>query len=116
MIFAGEAYNVEQGVADEVFPNERSAVAGCVFNPTPEDSTNIINPDNNTTSGSASAMSSEGREFRSVYAHVSAGHADHGIRFGGASGNRYSPRQDAHCAIRRLSLPPKSRRSQEWRM
>jgi len=40
-IFAGEAYNVEQGVSNEVFPNERSAVAGCVFNATPEDHTNI---------------------------------------------------------------------------
>ncbi|HUK89180.1 MAG TPA: di-heme oxidoredictase family protein [Blastocatellia bacterium] len=39
LIFAGEAYNVEQGVSNEVFPNERSAVAGCVFNGTPEDST-----------------------------------------------------------------------------
>jgi len=39
-IFAGEAYNVEQGVANEVFTNERSAVAGCVFNTTPEDHTN----------------------------------------------------------------------------
>src|SRR6185295_7314642 len=37
LIFAGEAYNVEQGVSNEVFTNERSAVAGCVFNPTPED-------------------------------------------------------------------------------
>ena len=40
-IFAGEAYNVEQGVSNEVFPNERSAVSGCVFNATPEDHTNI---------------------------------------------------------------------------
>jgi CxxC motif-containing protein (DUF1111 family) len=40
-IFAGEAYNVEQGVSNEVFPNERSAVAGCIFNSTPEDHTNI---------------------------------------------------------------------------
>jgi CxxC motif-containing protein (DUF1111 family) len=39
-IFAGEAYNVEQGVANDVFPNERSAVPGCVFNTTPEDTTN----------------------------------------------------------------------------
>ena len=37
VIFAGEAYNVEQGVANEVFENERSAVPGCVFNPIPED-------------------------------------------------------------------------------
>jgi len=40
-IFAGEAYNVEQGVSNEVFPNERSAVAGCVFNATPEDATSL---------------------------------------------------------------------------
>jgi len=36
-IFAGEAYNVEQGVTNEGFTNERSAVPGCVFNPLPED-------------------------------------------------------------------------------
>src|SRR5207253_1847776 len=38
LIFAGEAYNVEQGVSNEVFTNERSAVPGCVYNSTPEDS------------------------------------------------------------------------------
>ena len=37
LIFAGEAYNVEQGVSNEVFTNERAAVDGCVFNTTPED-------------------------------------------------------------------------------
>ena len=42
MVFAGEAYNVEQGVSNEVFPNERSAVAGCVYNATPEDHTNFV--------------------------------------------------------------------------
>ncbi|MCU1235935.1 MAG: Thiol oxidoreductase-like protein [Candidatus Solibacter sp.] len=36
-IFAGEAYNVEQGVTNDVFPNERDSTAGCLFNPTPED-------------------------------------------------------------------------------
>src|SRR5262249_55283296 len=41
MIFAGEAYNVEQGVSNENFPNERSAVPGCVFNATPEDHTGV---------------------------------------------------------------------------
>jgi CxxC motif-containing protein (DUF1111 family) len=40
VIFAGEAYNVEQGVSNEVFTNERSAVANCVFNGSPEDHTN----------------------------------------------------------------------------
>ena len=37
LVFSGEAYNVEQGVSNEVFMNERSAVAGCVFNNSPED-------------------------------------------------------------------------------
>jgi CxxC motif-containing protein (DUF1111 family) len=60
LIFAGEAYNVEQGVSNEVFPNERSAVPGCIFNATPEDTTNIFNPtDPGSTSGSASKMSSD---------------------------------------------------------
>jgi CxxC motif-containing protein (DUF1111 family) len=39
LIFVGEAYNVEQGVSNEIFPNERAAVDGCVFNETPEDFT-----------------------------------------------------------------------------
>ena len=41
MIFAGEAYNVEQGVSNDAFTNERSAVTGCVFNATPEDRANL---------------------------------------------------------------------------
>jgi CxxC motif-containing protein (DUF1111 family) len=43
------------GVSNEVFPNERSAVSGCVFNPTPEDATNIASP----VIGTASQMSSD---------------------------------------------------------
>src|SRR5579859_1457161 len=39
LIFTAEAYNVEQGVSNEGFPNERAAVPGCVFNATPEDTT-----------------------------------------------------------------------------
>jgi CxxC motif-containing protein (DUF1111 family) len=37
-IFAGEAYNVEMGITNDVMPNERNVVKGCVFNATPEDS------------------------------------------------------------------------------
>ena len=40
LLFAGEAYNVEQGVTNEVFPNERTE-AGCVFNGIPEDHTDF---------------------------------------------------------------------------
>ena len=64
LIFAGEAYNVEQGVSNENFPNERSAVTGCVFNSSPEDSTNLLNPNVNsinfgTPLGTESEMSSD---------------------------------------------------------
>ena len=38
-IFGGEAYNVEQGVTNEVFPTERDETPGCGFNATPEDHT-----------------------------------------------------------------------------
>lgn len=39
LVFAGEAYNVELGVANELFPSKRSAVPGCVFSGAPEDAT-----------------------------------------------------------------------------
>jgi CxxC motif-containing protein (DUF1111 family) len=41
-VFAGEAYNVEMGVSNELFPNERGTPpAACILNPTPEDATNF---------------------------------------------------------------------------
>jgi len=39
LMFAGEAYNVEQGVTNELFPDERETAAGCQLNVTPEDTT-----------------------------------------------------------------------------
>jgi len=39
-IFSGEAYNVEQGVTNELFPQERDETPECLFNPTPENHTN----------------------------------------------------------------------------
>jgi CxxC motif-containing protein (DUF1111 family) len=41
LVFSGEAYNVEQGVTNEAFPNERDETPGCMLNPLPEDGTNI---------------------------------------------------------------------------
>ncbi|HUL20721.1 MAG TPA: di-heme oxidoredictase family protein [Thermodesulfobacteriota bacterium] len=40
-IFSGEAYNVEQGVTNELFPQERDETQGCVLNLLPEDRTNF---------------------------------------------------------------------------
>jgi CxxC motif-containing protein (DUF1111 family) len=61
LMFAGEAYNVEIGVSNELFPNERSAVPGCIFNATPEDSSNMSNPFSSSQSplGTVSEMSSD---------------------------------------------------------
>jgi CxxC motif-containing protein (DUF1111 family) len=37
LIFAAEAYNVEMGVTNPIFPQERDESPGCIFNATPED-------------------------------------------------------------------------------
>ena len=40
-IFSGEAYNVEQGVTNDLFPQERDEAPNCYFNATPESRTNF---------------------------------------------------------------------------
>jgi CxxC motif-containing protein (DUF1111 family) len=76
LIFVGEAYNVEQGVTNENFPNERNMVTGCAFNGTPEDSTNLLNPNTlsinfGTNIGTESEMSSDVVNF-AAFARLSA--------------------------------------------
>jgi CxxC motif-containing protein (DUF1111 family) len=71
LVFSGEAYNVEMGVSNEIFPNERSAVSGCIFNSGPEDATNIVNPNTGGMLGSASVMSSDVVNF-AAFARLSA--------------------------------------------
>ncbi len=58
LMFAGEAYNVEQGVTNELFGNDRfpagtaeSVIANCTFNGVPEDATNTVNPVPTTVGG-----------------------------------------------------------------
>jgi len=41
LMFASEAYNVEMGVTNQLFPQERDETPGCVLNPTPEDTLNF---------------------------------------------------------------------------
>lgn len=38
-VFSGEAYNVEQGITNDLFPHEREELKACYFNATPESST-----------------------------------------------------------------------------
>jgi CxxC motif-containing protein (DUF1111 family) len=44
LLFSGEAANVEMGVTNELFPNERIAGSGCDGNNLPEDTSNIVSP------------------------------------------------------------------------
>jgi CxxC motif-containing protein (DUF1111 family) len=57
IMFAGEAYNVEQGVTNEEFPNERSGVNGCLLNPTPEDRFQLTV--NGSTTGTGAEFASD---------------------------------------------------------
>jgi CxxC motif-containing protein (DUF1111 family) len=41
IMFAGEAYNVEMGITNQLFPQERDETPGCLFNATPEDTLNF---------------------------------------------------------------------------
>jgi CxxC motif-containing protein (DUF1111 family) len=60
LLFAGEAYNVEQGVTNELFGNERglAGTTGCNLNFTPEDNSNVRLSDGSFT-GTLSDMSSD---------------------------------------------------------
>jgi CxxC motif-containing protein (DUF1111 family) len=40
-MFSGEAYNVEIGVTNQLFPQKRDETPSCQFNPTPEDTINF---------------------------------------------------------------------------
>jgi len=41
LMFAGEAYNVEMGISNQLFPQERDETPGCLFHATPEDTLNF---------------------------------------------------------------------------
>ncbi len=57
LAFAAEAYNVEVGVTNEMFPEERHAAPGCVLNGIPED---VTDP---TRTGSVSDTNSDIQNF-----------------------------------------------------
>jgi CxxC motif-containing protein (DUF1111 family) len=43
LMFAGEAYNVEMGITNQLFPQKRDETSGCLFNATPDDTLNFTN-------------------------------------------------------------------------
>jgi len=55
LLFSGEAYNVEMGITNELFQNERESDPACQFKVTPNDSTPLVSEE--TASASASFQS-----------------------------------------------------------
>jgi CxxC motif-containing protein (DUF1111 family) len=49
-MFAGEAYNVEMGISNQLFPQERDETPSGLFPPTPNDNLNFTTPPSTTSS------------------------------------------------------------------
>jgi CxxC motif-containing protein (DUF1111 family) len=57
LMFAGEAYNVEMGVTNQLFPQERDETSGCLFNATPEDTLNFTTTSATTANPNTAVLS-----------------------------------------------------------
>src|SRR5580700_4560512 len=62
LMFAAEAYNVEMGISNQLFPQERDETPGCLFNATPEDTVNFT-PAPSTSGNSNTAVLSDIEAF-----------------------------------------------------
>ena len=57
LMFAGEAYNVEMGISNQLFPQERDETSGCLFNATPEDTLNFTTNSPSTGNSNPAVLS-----------------------------------------------------------
>jgi CxxC motif-containing protein (DUF1111 family) len=53
LMFAGEAYNVEMGISNQLFPQERDETSSCLFFASPNDALNFTTPATTATSNPA---------------------------------------------------------------
>ena len=53
LMFASEAYNVEMGISNQLFPQERDETPSCLFVPSPNDTLNFTMPATGATSNPA---------------------------------------------------------------
>src|SRR5271156_2008533 len=53
LMFSGEAYNVEMGISNQLFPQERDETPSCLFFPSPNDTLNFTTPATTSTSNPA---------------------------------------------------------------
>jgi len=56
-MFAGEAYNVEMGISNQLFPQERDETPSCLFNPTPNDTLNFTTTPTTTAQSNPAVIS-----------------------------------------------------------
>ncbi|MGO9650512.1 MAG: di-heme oxidoredictase family protein [Terriglobales bacterium] len=57
LMFAGEAYNVEMGISNQLFPQERDETPGCLFTPTPNDTLNFTTTPTTTAQSNPAVIS-----------------------------------------------------------
>jgi CxxC motif-containing protein (DUF1111 family) len=57
LIFAGEAYNVEMGITNELFPQERDETPSCLFTSTPNDALNFTTTSAPTSNPNTAVLS-----------------------------------------------------------
>ena len=60
LMFAAEAYNVEMGISNQLFPQERDETPSCLFTATPNDAVNFTTPAPTATSNPAVISDIEG--------------------------------------------------------
>ena len=57
LMFAGEAYNVEMGISNQLFPQERDETPTCVFTATPNDTLNFTTAPTTTATSNPAVIS-----------------------------------------------------------
>jgi len=57
LMFAGEAYNVEMGISNQLFPQERDETTSCLFTATPNDALNFTTPPTGTATSNPAVIS-----------------------------------------------------------
>ena len=57
LMFASEAYNVEMGISNQLFPQERDETPGCLFTATPNDTLNFTTAPTSTATSNPAVIS-----------------------------------------------------------
>jgi len=102
LLFSGEAANVEMGVTNEIFQNEKVPGLSCALNGTPEDNTHVLSPGPGNDAASTTSLVSSAIENFALF-----------MRLNGAPGQcAFNSGVDANGAARCIALNDTSSSSQ----